>query len=469
MKTFRILALMLAIAMMATFAVAESTDDPVVVKAGDSVIRLSEAQAFFDSFYQQYAQLYAENGMTFSQTELSDLLTNIISILEQKALLDGKVAEYGLGEITEADKTALRAEIEAAFEQDLATYALSTGTSVEEARASIASQGITVDMIYEQDLELLPYTRLNEQIIKDVAVTDADVQTEYDSYVEQDKETYENDIATYEMYSNYYGSSQIFYTPEGFRYIKHILLAMPVDVGTQLNSNTEAMTEVQNEIDKLTEELYALENVTEEKAETAEARTAEEIQADLDVQLAEQQKLTTEYEDLRAEILPSLKPILDEIYAKLDAGTSFDDLIAEYNTDTGVASQPDGYKVHKDSVMWVTNFRDAAMALEKIGDISEPVLSDFGVHILQYTGDVPGGPVALSAEVAEDLRASLLSYKQEEMYQTTVDGWMKEVAIESHPELIKLPEVPEAAPEAEGEAAAPAGEGEAENTDGSVG
>ena len=33
--------------------------------------------------------------------------------------------------------------------------------------------------------------------------------------------------------------------------------------------------------------------------------------------------------------------------------------------------------------------------MEKIGDISEPVVGSYGVHILQYVRDVPSGAVEL--------------------------------------------------------------------------
>lgn len=475
MKRVRFLALTLAILMMATIGFAESATDPIVVKAGDATLPLSEAQAFFDDYYAQFAQMYAEADIPFTKTELNNLLNAIMSALEEKTLMDGKIAEYGLGEITDADKEALRTEVEANFETDLAAYAQSLNLTVEEARDLVASQGITLDLIYEQSLLDLPYDRLYDYLVKDVTVTDEDVAQEYETYVEQDKEVYANDVASYEMYSSdmfaaYYGPTNIFYVPEGFRYVKNLLLAMPVDIATEINSNVEALNEVQTAIDKLSDELYALENA-EEGADTSAMRSEEEIQADLDVELAKQAELDQKQVELNEQVLPSLQPIIDEINTKLAAGTSFDALIEEYNTDPGMANNPEGYKVHKDSIMWDTTFRDVAMALENIGDVSEPFLTSNGVHIVQYASDVPSGAVPMTDEIKAELEASLLSMKQEEVYQTAYEGWLSGLEIETHPELIKLPEVPDAAPEDATENAdttAPEGD-EAANSDGSVG
>ena len=39
------------------------------------------------------------------------------------------------------------------------------------------------------------------------------------------------------------------------------------------------------------------------------------------------------------------------------------------------------------------------MALEKVGDVSNPIVGQYGVHILQYLRDVPGGAVELTDEM----------------------------------------------------------------------
>ena len=73
-------------------------------------------------------------------------------------------------------------------------------------------------------------------------------------------------------------------------------------------------------------------------------------------------------------------------------------LLAEYGEDPGMTYEPymtDGYLVWADCESWVTSFRDGAMALEKVGDVSEPTEGYYGYYIIKYVSDVPEGPVAL--------------------------------------------------------------------------
>ena len=60
---------------------------------------------------------------------------------------------------------------------------------------------------------------------------------------------------------------------------------------------------------------------------------------------------------------------------------SFDELIQEYGTDPGMqdaATRAEGYPVHMDSTNWDAAFTAGAFTMEKIGDISEPVVGSYG-------------------------------------------------------------------------------------------
>ena len=115
--------------------------------------------------------------------------------------------------------------------------------------------------------------------------------------------------------------------------------------------------------------------------ETVAARTAE---------IAE---METQLEEAKEAAYAAIQPTVDEVLSKLDEGEDFDALIAEYGQDPGMESSPakeDGYPVSADSTNWVTEFRDAAMALENVGDVSEPVRSEHGIHIIKYVSDGKG-------------------------------------------------------------------------------
>lgn len=66
----------------------------------------------------------------------------------------------------------------------------------------------------------------------------------------------------------------------------------------------------------------------------------------------------------------------------LDAPESFSDLVEEYSDDPGKVNN-DGRYLRIGRGQTAKPFEDAAFALEKKGDISPPVLTDFGYHIIR--------------------------------------------------------------------------------------
>ena len=77
-----------------------------------------------------------------------------------------------------------------------------------------------------------------------------------------------------------------------------------------------------------------------------------------------------------------LEKITKEVYdmAKGDEKT-FEELIKEYNTDPGMAMQPDGYFVTDDG-QYVEAFEKGALGL-KIGEVSKPIETNYGYHIIK--------------------------------------------------------------------------------------
>ena len=76
-------------------------------------------------------------------------------------------------------------------------------------------------------------------------------------------------------------------------------------------------------------------------------------------------------------------------------------------------------------------FVTGAMALENVGDISEPVESTYGYHIIQYVGDVEEGPVDLET-VRASIESSLLSAKQDETTTATMAQYVSEANVKTY-------------------------------------
>ena len=128
-------------------------------------------------------------------------------------------------------------------------------------------------------------------------------------------------------------------------------------------------------------------------------------------------------------ILDSVKEKLEEIEKKLADGASFEDLILEYGTDPGMendATRAEGYAVHPYSIMFDQNFTKGAAALEKVGDVSDPIVSQVGVHILHYLRDIPGGAVELTDTLKEELRGDLMSEKVGAAFNDLQEKWVAE-------------------------------------------
>lgn len=89
--------------------------------------------------------------------------------------------------------------------------------------------------------------------------------------------------------------------------------------------------------------------------------------------------ILVKFADDKDESKAAAKKKADELYAKIKAGEDFDKLLKDNNEDPG---QPEtGYTFANDGSM-VQEFADAAFAL-KIGDVSEPVETTFGYHIIK--------------------------------------------------------------------------------------
>ncbi len=450
MKKKNILALLLSLLMIASLASAETAADPVVIKIGETAIPLSTAQKFFDTQYTMYRDDYAANGQILTEDDIKIILNESIELQVLTTLMDIKVTENDFSAITEEQKAQLRTQTEADFTDNVNSFAMYFGISIEEAQKAVAEYGITVDTMYEAALADFPYQRLYEMATEDVTVTDEEVAKAYESYVAADKAMLEDNASTYEYmsagymseydsYTGYTGPARTlpFYIPEGFRRVKHILLEYPEAIATSLEEIKTQMTDLDDNIYLLNEEMYALENVQENPEK--EPRKPEEIQADIDAKTAELSTLEAQYAEAQKNAQPEMQPILDEVNAKIEAGESFDKLIEEYGKDPGMVTNKDGYMVHKESIMWDIAFRDAAMSLEKVGDISEPVMTSFGSHIIQYVADVAGGTVPMTDEITAAIKDTLLASYKDEAFAVKLDEWMKEYEIEKHPELIVLP------------------------------
>lgn len=116
-----------------------------------------------------------------------------------------------------------------------------------------------------------------------------------------------------------------------------------------------------------------------------------------------------------------------DIKKQLDEGGDYEALLAEFGTDPGMESNPDGFVIGE-GASYVEEFLNGALALEKEGDMSDIVQSSYGYHIIKRYADVPASEVAY-----ETVQAAFDAYAQSlvdsETYNAEVSAWLEDPAI----------------------------------------
>jgi foldase protein PrsA len=120
---------------------------------------------------------------------------------------------------------------------------------------------------------------------------------------------------------------------------------------------------------------------------------------------------------------------------QLDAGEDFETLLTQYNTDPGMQSEDNakGYLVGE-GASFVEAFLNAALALTKDGDVSEPVQSDYGWHIIKRVSTEPSHEIPY-ADVKDIFDLYEQSAYQDLTYTNLVNGWVAdETLVTRYPE-----------------------------------
>mgnify|MGYP001249726264 CR=1 FL=1 len=355
----KVLCAILAVLMVFSFSTALATEteqdaeatDTFVVAADDVVATVNGEDITGDLVLEQYQNLvnyYGEPDSDYVELYYAVAMDNAVTL----NLIKQEAAARGLDQFTQEEIDEVYAESDADWDAALESYIsyyytfTDETTDEEKAEAYAAAEeyygnlGYSKDSLRDGYMENALYDRVTGELCKDVTVSDEDVTAAYAETVESDRALYEFDIDAYEtqvlMYQYGYADAMPTYHPEGYRYIKHILLAPDSDLLT-------AYTDLEDQYDSQTEDTAEEDRVTEEEVANAKAAVIADVQTQI-----------------------------DEINAKLAEGESFEDLIAEYGTDTGMTSgdYPDGYEVAEASYGYVPEFVDAAFSVDSIGDIS---------------------------------------------------------------------------------------------------
>ena len=275
-------------------------------------------------------------------------------------------------------------------------------------------------------------TAMQEAFIAGVTVTDEEVQSAFDEQLASDKESLTADPSAYKSRQEAYeqsGGTPPLFAPEGYIRIKKISILSEEQLGTEYTEIQTLMQDLADELSKLT-----LEDETANAARIAEIKT-------------EYAAKKAEAASMRDTLFAPVKAKIDEAYAKLQGGATFDDVMKEYTQDPSFAVSADaatenpfvktGVLLSDATQDYSEQVRAAALKLTAAGSYSEIIIDDEGYHIVQFVGAEPSGDRKL-ADYQEQFKESVLSAKQEDEWYTMVEEWAKDTTIvTTYPDLVR--------------------------------
>jgi parvulin-like peptidyl-prolyl isomerase len=414
--------------------------DTVLATVNGEPVTYAKMQEIYDNIYSQYTS----QGYNLTGQE-STVQSMALEYAVQDTLFRQKAAEFKLDQFTAEEEDGFKSEAQTTWDsyltQQAANYLKSESPTDEEKASArkqaedyMAQMGYTADKALEMLVANYKDQKIQERMADyltkdDPAYTDEEVQTEYQTRVDADKASYANDVGTYE-YATQYSGQKAWYIPEGMRGISHILLKIDQTL-------MDKYTAIQAQLEEQNNEADASAEPTPENTADATATATPEVTATPDPAATPTPAPVTEadLEAAKQAILDSVKDTTEAIKTRYAGGEDFAALIAEFGTDPGMTSEPaktDGYSVHKDSILYDPTFVAAAFSpeMQKVGDISLPVVSSFGVHILHYTRDIQGGPVALTDELKATLRTEMEQARKDEALPKAMEEWKGAAKIE---------------------------------------
>ena len=226
-------------------------------------------------------------------------------------------------------------------------------------------------------------TALQDYLTKNITVSDAEVMNAYTSLLNEQSSTYANNVAAFDSAMSQ-GSTVLYYPNDNYFYVKHILLPFSDEQTAALNAYKARL------------------NVTKEQVKAYRAQLAEALVAYPHDAGEDDKSRPMTVAQIMNEIKAKMLPL--EINTQ-EADLAFDDLIYLYNTDPGAFGNNKGYVVKYklndgENETYMQEFADAARYMREnleVGQVYyEPVITDYGVHIMYFASTTTPGIVTVS-------------------------------------------------------------------------
>ncbi len=328
-----------------------------------------------------------------------DTLNEVLKQLAGEKVIAARASELGLTDLTDADLEQIEAQAAATYETQLDDYiAFVDGEADRDTAAQRLSEdgGVTLEGITEQLKQNWWSRKFYDHIVEDVTVSDEEVQAFYDALLAAQKETFSATPEDFE-YAHLTGGA-IAWRPEGYRAVRDILIPF---------------------------------------ASEADAEKAEDLLDDLKMIDEDPEALKATQDALNALYAP-LETKAAEAQQKLADGAGFADLMTEYGCSEALTSEPlrsEGYYISDASFINSAEYVEGSMMLEQPGQVSAPLRSAQGVHLVEYVGDVTPGEVPL-ADIDAAVRAAALAQKQADYYAHEREELLSAANVKYYPERL---------------------------------
>ncbi len=444
MKKQALLALMLALTLLLTGCTLIQKDPEVdakteILRMGDQVVTKGEflEEVNYQLNYTAYINsLYGYRYDPTSAENIEKARTAALDNYKRELVMKARIAELGLDKLTEEEQAKVQANAEETYKSNVdyivsSNYAdedISDEEKTEKAKAYLEERKYNMESALRDAEETLLSDKLRQELIKDVTVTDEDIQKDYEEKVASARETYGNNTASWTTAAN--NGTTLYYTPGGVRFVKQILVKFTSEDQTKINETKSTVTAANSRVTEAESKADDAQAILDDAEATEEEKAA--AQTDLDAAKAELESAKADAaaaETAAAEALEAafanIDAAADGILDELKAGADWDTLMADRTEDPGMQSgitAERGYAVSADMTSFDSAFVQAAMALEKIGDVSGKIRGEsYGYYIIKYVGDAVEGDTALS-EVRDTIESSLLSTKQTETYNSAIQA-----------------------------------------------
>lgn len=363
----------------------------VVAKVGDKEITKSE---FSEIVYMYYLYGYLDDQILSDPDQKKEYYKTILDILIDEKVKEIKAEELGCMVFTDEEK----AELAQSLEDNLETYRsmYKSDLKAEEANADLKdeaidslvekgfdeyliSRNISVEDISRTNEAAMAQNKLYEKITDIPEPTESDINSRYEQNKIQQIRGFSEGAIIFEQTAN--GNDNLYYVPENVRQAQHILIKIPDEITS------------------------AIEGLQENDSDAAAAKLEDALE--------------------------ELEEAANEAYARAVSNEeTFEDLMNELGEDPGMDTK-EYYIVMNPTQYFESAFAQALFDLDSIGDISEPISTGFGYHIIKYYGDMESGDTSYS-DLHDEILDEIYTENKQTKFSENMEIWKESLKIKKY-------------------------------------